>query len=75
MAEAKNVTLAVDLLRNGVLVAHRTRTVKLVPPTLTVPVTFTCTVSDTYQTTATWGGKTVHTPVATAAACGTAAAC
>ena len=32
MAEAKNVTLTVDLLRNGVLVAHRTRTVKLCRP-------------------------------------------
>ena len=69
MAEAKNVTLTVDLLRNGVLVAQRTRTVMLVPPDLTVPVTVTCTAGDTYQTTATWGGKTMHTPVATATTC------
>jgi hypothetical protein len=69
MAHAKNVTLTVDLLQNGTLVAHRTKTVTLVPPTLTVPVTFTCTVGDTYQTTATWDGKTVHTPVTTATTC------
>jgi len=69
MAEARNVTLTVDLLQNGTLAAHRTKTVTLVPPTLTVPVTFTCTVGDTYQTTATWGGKTVHTPVETATTC------
>ena len=69
MAEARNVTLTVDLLQNGALAAHRTKAVTLVPPTLTVPVTVTCTVGDTYQTTATWGGKTVHTPVETATTC------
>jgi hypothetical protein len=68
MAEAKDVTLTVDLLQNGALVAHRTKTVTLVPPTLTVPVSYTCTVGDTYQTTATWG-KTVHTTVVTATSC------
>ncbi len=69
MAGAKNVTLTVDLLQNATLVAHRTKTVTLVPPTLTVPVTFTCTAGDTYQTTATWAGKTVHSTAVTATVC------
>lgn len=69
VASASNVTVKVDLLQNGVIVAHGSKYAKAVPPNDTASAAWPCTVGDTYQSVTTWGSRTVHGGVETATAC------
>jgi hypothetical protein len=68
-ASASKVTVKADLLQNGVIVAHGSKYAKAVPPNDTASATWPCTVGDTCQSVATWGGKTAHGGVETATTC------